>query len=77
MAQTFSRSTPNILVNSSSFVDSGFPSTNMRNLGHAPRNSEGGVSGMATGPALPIVSMSMSTRVLNSSKLKVDLKAIY
>lgn len=39
---TFPKYTPNTLVNSSCLVDSGLPSTRMRNLGHADRNSDGG-----------------------------------
>ncbi len=40
---TFSRSTPKILEKSSCFVDSGFPSTSIRNLGQGARNSSGDV----------------------------------
>lgn len=42
--QTFSRSTPNTLENSSCLVDSGFPITNTRNLGHGARYCEDGVN---------------------------------
>lgn len=40
----FSKSTPKILENSSCLVDSGLPSTKMRNLGQVARNSDGGDS---------------------------------
>ena len=41
---TFSRSTPNTFENNSCLVDSGFPNTKTRNLGHGARYCEGGVS---------------------------------
>lgn len=66
-ALTFSRSTPNTLENSSCLVDSGFPKTKTRNLGHGARNADGGVNsaGLVSLP-LEVVSSPMVIDVQSS-----------